>query len=238
MHVRGFAEEGTTTTPFDMVVLNELDRFHLAIEVIERVPRLGIVAAHVQAAIPRRPARAFTLCARAWRGHAADPRLGLAVSCGGCFRLTSHNPPHSARHIERHRTHVRRRSRPQFRLVQHQVRSVRVVGGRTGADLQGAARRARVRAAPSPSRTRMERPCSKSAAPLTTRTATGCSPIFSTGSIAIWPAARCPPWATAWFTAGATLLIRRDHRGAHRGAGGADAAGAIAPAPLPVADAR
>jgi xylulose-5-phosphate/fructose-6-phosphate phosphoketolase len=48
MHVRGFAEEGTTTTPFDMVVLNELDRFHLAIEVIERVPRLGIVAAHVK----------------------------------------------------------------------------------------------------------------------------------------------------------------------------------------------
>ncbi len=38
MHVRGFAEEGTTTTPFDMVVLNELDRFHLAIEVIDRVP--------------------------------------------------------------------------------------------------------------------------------------------------------------------------------------------------------
>jgi xylulose-5-phosphate/fructose-6-phosphate phosphoketolase len=48
MHVRGFAEEGTTTTPFDMVVLNGLDRFHLAIEVIERVPRLGIVAAHVK----------------------------------------------------------------------------------------------------------------------------------------------------------------------------------------------
>jgi xylulose-5-phosphate/fructose-6-phosphate phosphoketolase len=48
MHVRGFAEEGTTTTPFDMVVLNELDRFHLAIEVIERVPRLGVAAAHVK----------------------------------------------------------------------------------------------------------------------------------------------------------------------------------------------
>jgi xylulose-5-phosphate/fructose-6-phosphate phosphoketolase len=48
MHVRGFAEEGTTTTPFDMVVLNELDRFHLAIEVIERVPGLDIAAAHVK----------------------------------------------------------------------------------------------------------------------------------------------------------------------------------------------
>jgi xylulose-5-phosphate/fructose-6-phosphate phosphoketolase len=48
MHVRGFIEEGTTTTPFDMVVLNELDRFHLAIEAIERVPRLAVAAAHVK----------------------------------------------------------------------------------------------------------------------------------------------------------------------------------------------
>ncbi|PDT76113.1 phosphoketolase family protein [Bradyrhizobium sp. C9] len=48
MHVRGFAEEGTTTTPFDMVVLNGLDRFHLAIEAIERVPGLDIAAAHVK----------------------------------------------------------------------------------------------------------------------------------------------------------------------------------------------
>jgi xylulose-5-phosphate/fructose-6-phosphate phosphoketolase len=47
MHVRGFNEEGTTTTPFDMVVLNRLDRFHLAIDVIERVPGLGSKAAHV-----------------------------------------------------------------------------------------------------------------------------------------------------------------------------------------------
>ena len=41
MHVRGYREKGTTTTPFDMVVLNELDRYHLAIEAIERVPGLG-----------------------------------------------------------------------------------------------------------------------------------------------------------------------------------------------------
>ena len=48
MHVRGFAEEGTTTTPFDMVVLNGLDRYHLAIEAIERTPGLGTAAAHVK----------------------------------------------------------------------------------------------------------------------------------------------------------------------------------------------
>jgi len=47
MHVRGFIEEGTTTTPFDMVVLNRLDRFHLAMDVIEWVPGLAAEAAHV-----------------------------------------------------------------------------------------------------------------------------------------------------------------------------------------------
>jgi xylulose-5-phosphate/fructose-6-phosphate phosphoketolase len=41
MHVRGYMEEGTTTTPFDMVMLNHLDRFHLVADVIDRVPRLG-----------------------------------------------------------------------------------------------------------------------------------------------------------------------------------------------------
>jgi xylulose-5-phosphate/fructose-6-phosphate phosphoketolase len=46
MHVRGFIEEGTTTTPFDMVVLNRLDRFHLAMDVIEWVPGLVSKAAH------------------------------------------------------------------------------------------------------------------------------------------------------------------------------------------------
>jgi xylulose-5-phosphate/fructose-6-phosphate phosphoketolase len=47
LHVRGFKEEGTTTTPFDMVVRNELDRFHLVIDVIHRVPKLGSRAAHL-----------------------------------------------------------------------------------------------------------------------------------------------------------------------------------------------
>ena len=51
LHVRGYKEEGTTTTPFDMVVLNDLDRFHLAIDVIDRVPRLGRIAAHVKQAL-------------------------------------------------------------------------------------------------------------------------------------------------------------------------------------------
>jgi xylulose-5-phosphate/fructose-6-phosphate phosphoketolase len=48
LHVRGYKEEGTTTTPFDMVVLNELDRFNLADDAIDRVPRLRYTAAHVK----------------------------------------------------------------------------------------------------------------------------------------------------------------------------------------------
>jgi xylulose-5-phosphate/fructose-6-phosphate phosphoketolase len=48
LHVRGFMEEGTTTTPFDMVMLNDLDRFHLVMDVIDRVPGLGPRAATVR----------------------------------------------------------------------------------------------------------------------------------------------------------------------------------------------
>jgi xylulose-5-phosphate/fructose-6-phosphate phosphoketolase len=48
LHVRGYKEEGTTTTPFDMVVLNDLDRFHLVGDVIDRVPGLGARMAYVK----------------------------------------------------------------------------------------------------------------------------------------------------------------------------------------------
>jgi len=48
VHVRGYKEEGTTTTPFDMVMLNDLDRFHLVMDVIDRVPGLASRAGHVR----------------------------------------------------------------------------------------------------------------------------------------------------------------------------------------------
>ena len=48
LHVRGYKEEGTTTTPFDMTVQNDMDRFHLAGDVVDRVPRLQRVGAHFQ----------------------------------------------------------------------------------------------------------------------------------------------------------------------------------------------
>ena len=51
LHVRGYKEEGTTTTPFDMVVLNDLDRFHLVGDVIDRLPSLGARAAYAKQAV-------------------------------------------------------------------------------------------------------------------------------------------------------------------------------------------
>jgi xylulose-5-phosphate/fructose-6-phosphate phosphoketolase len=62
LHVRGYKEEGTTTTPFDMVMLNDLDRYHLVIDVIDRVPGLGPKAAHIRQLMEdkRLEARAYT----------------------------------------------------------------------------------------------------------------------------------------------------------------------------------
>ena len=68
LHVRGYKEEGTTTTPFDMVMLNDLDRFHLVMDVIDRVPGLAARAGRLrqQMADRRLLARAYT------RDHGED----------------------------------------------------------------------------------------------------------------------------------------------------------------------
>jgi xylulose-5-phosphate/fructose-6-phosphate phosphoketolase len=71
MHVRGYKEEGTTTTPFDMVMLNDLDRFHLVIDVIDRVPGLGSHAAGL-------------------RQRMVDERL----RCRAYTRVEGEDPPH------------------------------------------------------------------------------------------------------------------------------------------------
>jgi len=69
LHVRGYKEEGTTTTPFDMVMLNDLDRFHLVMDVIDRVPGLGSHAARLrqEMADQRVRCRAYT------RAEGEDP---------------------------------------------------------------------------------------------------------------------------------------------------------------------
>jgi xylulose-5-phosphate/fructose-6-phosphate phosphoketolase len=62
LHVRGYKEEGTTTTPFDMVMLNDLDRFHLVMDVIDRVPGLAARAGRIRQQMQDRrlAARAYT----------------------------------------------------------------------------------------------------------------------------------------------------------------------------------
>ncbi len=68
IHVRGYKEEGTTTTPFDMVMLNDLDRFHLVMDVIDRVPGLADSSARLRQEMDDRRLRA-----RAWtRDHGED----------------------------------------------------------------------------------------------------------------------------------------------------------------------
>ena len=68
IHVRGYKEEGTTTTPFDMAMLNDLDRFHLVMDTIDRVPGLAARAGHV-----RQEMVDLRLRARAWtREHGED----------------------------------------------------------------------------------------------------------------------------------------------------------------------
>jgi len=70
IHVRGYKEEGTTTTPFDMVMLNDLDRFHLVMDVLDRVPGLDDRAAHL-------------------RQHMVDERLRHRT----CTREVGEDPP-------------------------------------------------------------------------------------------------------------------------------------------------
>ncbi|WP_062356583.1 phosphoketolase family protein [Herbidospora yilanensis] len=62
LHVRGYKEEGTTTTPFDMAMLNDIDRYHLVMDVIDRVPGLGATQAHLRQRMSdaRLRARAYT----------------------------------------------------------------------------------------------------------------------------------------------------------------------------------
>ena len=77
LHVRGYKEEGTTTTPFDMVVLNDMDRFHLVDDVITRVPHLGARAAYVRQAIRDRLIEHKRVHRDSRRGHAGDPELAV-----------------------------------------------------------------------------------------------------------------------------------------------------------------
>ncbi len=94
MHVRGYKEEGTTTTPFDMVVLNDLDRFHLAGDVIDRVPQARPQGRLRQAGNPRQADRTQGLHPQARPGHAGNPRLEMG-------RLSPTGGPCHSRGVQR-----------------------------------------------------------------------------------------------------------------------------------------
>ena len=78
IHVRGYKEEGTTTTPFDMVMLNDLDRYHLVMDVIDRVPSTRRAGRQAPPADGRRAAARACVHAPARRRHSRGPRLDLA----------------------------------------------------------------------------------------------------------------------------------------------------------------
>ena len=77
IHVRGYKEEGTTTTPFDMVVLNNLDRYQLALDAIRRIPRLQRPGRGGDRALLDGHGASQALYQRAWRRHAGGSRLAL-----------------------------------------------------------------------------------------------------------------------------------------------------------------
>jgi xylulose-5-phosphate/fructose-6-phosphate phosphoketolase len=99
LHVRGYKEEGTTTTPFDMAVLNDLDRYHLAGDVVDRLPGLGGRAAYFKQGIRDRLVEHKQYI----RDHGEDMpeirdwRWGNRASSGLSRRPTTVHPPRTAR---------------------------------------------------------------------------------------------------------------------------------------------
>ena len=99
IHVRGYVEEGTTTTPFDMTVLNRMDRFRLALDVVLRVPRLAHGGAG-QAAVQRGDAAAQGIRFRARRRFTRNPKLEVE-------QALKHKLRRAMRHVSPWQLHIK-----------------------------------------------------------------------------------------------------------------------------------
>ena len=75
IHVRGYKEEGTITTPFDMTVLNDLDRFHLVMDAIDRLPQTGDKGIYLKQQLQDKLVEHKQYIDAQRRGHARDPQL-------------------------------------------------------------------------------------------------------------------------------------------------------------------
>ena len=75
IHVRGYKEEGTITTPFDMTVLNDLDRFHLVMDAIDRLPQTGDKGIYLKQQTQGQAHRAQAVHRQARRRYAGNPKL-------------------------------------------------------------------------------------------------------------------------------------------------------------------
>ena len=85
LHVRGYKEEGTITTAFDMRVQNDIDRFHLVQDVVDKLPRLGSKGAYLKQAMRDKLIEHKHYIDRAWRGFDGNPELAMgraAINAG------------------------------------------------------------------------------------------------------------------------------------------------------------
>ena len=112
IHVRGYKEEGTTTTPFDMVMLNDLDRFHLVMDVIDRVPAPRQHAARrCDSAMVDARLAARRLHPRARRGRPGDRRLALVAAAPTPARASVMHRPRRQRRVVQPQARAARRRR-------------------------------------------------------------------------------------------------------------------------------